>query len=71
MKWNKKLISKNKLYKKKTQKNAIMKSPSLERITDTRNTNREVLIFKYLKTIERPKQQNLYSPFQHPHARTT
>ena len=53
-----------------------MKSSSLftvVRITDTRNTDREILVFKYLKTIERPKEQNLYSPFlyQLPHARTT
>ena len=34
---------------------------TLERINDTRNTYREVLVFKYLKTIERPKPQNLYS----------
>ena len=54
----------------------IIKLPSLsivEWITDTRNTDQEISVFKYLKTIERSKQQNLYSPFlyQPPYAHMT
>ena len=51
-------MSKKKKLDKNKRKTAIMKSPSLskvEQITDTQNTDREILVCKYLKTIERPK----------------
>ena len=50
--------------KKIGQKTAITKSPSLstvKQINDTWNTDGEILVFKDLKTIERPKPQNLNS----------
>ena len=63
--FRKKKFSK-KIKNKKWNKISDTKSPSLsivERITDTRNTDQETLVVIYLKTIERTKQQNLYSPF--------
>ena len=60
-------MNKNKI-KRKT---AITKSPPLstiEQINDTQNTDREILAFKYLKTIERSKLQTLYSSSLHTHA---
>ena len=51
-----------KIKKKNGKKTGIKKSPSLstvEQMNDSQNTDREILVFKYLKTIER--LQNLSS----------